>query len=34
VAAVRVFQGSLLVCYLAAMTFVRYRLVRTGAAPA
>ena len=34
VAAVRVFQGSLLVCYLAAITFVRYRLVRTGAAPA
>ena len=34
VAAVRVFQGSLLVCYLAAITFVRFRLVRTGAAPA
>ena len=28
IAAVRVFQGSLLVCYLAAITFVRYRLVR------
>ncbi|MFG6082372.1 ABC transporter permease [Paracoccus litorisediminis] len=28
VAAVRVFQGSLLVCYLAAITLVRYRLVR------
>lgn len=26
VAAVRVFQGSLLVCYLLAVTFVRYRL--------
>ncbi|MTH79626.1 ABC transporter permease [Paracoccus aestuariivivens] len=28
IAAVRVFQGSLLVCYLAAITLVRYRIVR------
>ncbi|WP_255418683.1 ABC transporter permease [Paracoccus sp. JM45] len=28
VAAVRVFQGSLLVCYLAAITLVRYRVIR------
>jgi len=27
IAAVRVFQGSLLLSYLMAMTFVRYRLV-------
>ncbi|MFT4012257.1 MAG: ABC transporter permease [Paracoccus sp. (in: a-proteobacteria)] len=32
VAAVRVFQGSLLLCYLAAMTLVRYRLRRLGSA--
>ena len=30
VAAVRVFQGSLLCCYLAAIVLVRYRLVRDG----
>ncbi|MBN9674584.1 ABC transporter permease [Salipiger bermudensis] len=30
VAAVRVFQGSLLCCYLAAIVLVRYRLVRGG----
>jgi len=27
IAAVRVFQGSLLLAYLMALTFVRYRLV-------
>ena len=32
VAAVRVFQGSLLVCYLAAITLVRFRLVRVRGA--
>jgi ABC-type uncharacterized transport system permease subunit len=30
IAAVRVFQGSLLVFYLAAITFIRYRLVWSG----